>query len=684
LGVAYGAYALLEELGFAFLHPLAPLIPHGIATPTAAIARSGAPRWPVRGFQIHTMHPLELAELLNGFGPGGADDDAGWRAMLPEWERYLEWAVANRQNHVHWVLLESDTWSSFATSPVRQSRLQQLVQSVHDFGLLAGADVPIALQQQHAFRLITQTGTLSDELAQIHDRIDWLMAAGFDYLATENGTTEFTHPDDRRMLIWMDEVARWMDVAHHKPALIKAHASTGQTAPDFIDPSTGQPINFNFLPHFADTRLGVMPHTVETYALDDPAPTYGNTDFGYMRAFLQREAGRRSVIWHPETAYWISFDINVPLFLPVYAQNRLHDLRLIASDEDMGLVGTGTLAGSKIQGQIDFSSGWEWGYWLNDVVTARAAYDPLLGEVDETSALSASLDPIVRPFGAAKEQVRALLLQTMSLEKTLLIDGIVGGVAPQDIVRRNGQAYLQGFAAADDLSDLASSIPGMNTISTEPDRLGLVTIRSPLHGPPSYDQLRPLLQAMATEFDAVFQTASALAPQIPPEAAPLFSDLTDALEMTSLRAAQVYGLYDYVTDTPAGMGRSRLSDARAALDRAATVVQGREAHYRVPASRIASWRDNPTAYPYTYLWTAHSLYFWWRDEGKAVDAPLSPCYLNIVNPVQVGLGEGLLYDATLVLQTISNAFPLLGGLSECLTAPTSEPTFPQDNLRSRP
>lgn len=28
--------------------------------------------------------------------------------------------------------------------------------------------------------------------------------------------------------------------------------------------------------------------------------------------------------------------------------------------------------------QVNFDSGWEWGYWLSDVVTARASWDPLL------------------------------------------------------------------------------------------------------------------------------------------------------------------------------------------------------------------------------------------------------------------------------------------------------------------
>ena len=32
-----------------------------------------------------------------------------------------------------------------------------------------------------------------------------------------------------------------------------------------------------------------------------------------------------------------------------------------------------------VTGQVIFSSGWEWGYWLSDVVAAEAAWDPRVG-----------------------------------------------------------------------------------------------------------------------------------------------------------------------------------------------------------------------------------------------------------------------------------------------------------------
>jgi hypothetical protein len=40
----------------------------------------------------------------------------------------------------------------------------------------------------------------------------------------------------------------------------------------------------------------------------------------------------------------------------------------------------------------------------------------------------------------------------------------------------------------------------------------------------------------------------------------------------------------------------------------------------------------------------HSLYFWWRDYALAIlESPevYSPCFRNIQNPIDVGIGEGL-------------------------------------------
>ena len=680
IGESYGAYALLEHAGFAFLHPLQPISPSTLALPDA-IDDAQSPYWPIRGIHLHTMHPLELTDLLNGWGPNGVADAEGWNAQLPEWDRFLEWMLANRQNRVEWVLLTADSWADFADSEDRHKRLETLINHAHSWGIAAGADAPIALKQQHTWRLVRQTGTLPDEVAQIHARLDWLMSAGYDFFSTETGSSEFTHPDPARMLAWMNEAAIYVDQTWHRTATIKVHTSTGQTADGYLDPETGAPLNFNFLPHYADARLGVMPHTVQMYSLDDPAPTYGNANFDEIRRFLQLEAGSREVLWHPETAYWVSYDVDVPLFLPLYPERRVHDLDLLAGDEIAGRMGRGAHAGSRMQGQMFFSSGWEFGYWVNDVVAARAAWNP---QVEMGGAAFArALDAVVAPFGPQTESVRSILLQQADQQERLLVRGEVNGVAPSTIYKRTGQAYLQGWDAWDDIGAMITGIPNVPQIKTQPDKLGLIEMRNPFHDGPNYtNELAPLLAEMDDEFDQTATALEALVAGAPEHSRPLLAEIADASRMTSLRATQIRALYEYVggenTET-AGWRADRIAEARGARAKAAVIVARREAAFREPLARVAGWRKGPTAYDYGYVWTAHTLHYWWRDEGKALLRPVSPCYLNIVNPVDVAFGEGIFYDLAAGAADVATT---LGApaIADCLTAPATEPAYPPAGL----
>jgi hypothetical protein len=41
--------------------------------------------------------------------------------------------------------------------------------------------------------------------------------------------------------------------------------------------------------YYSDKRLGVYPHTVQFYGLDDYAPTYGNKNFTHILKYLLLE-----------------------------------------------------------------------------------------------------------------------------------------------------------------------------------------------------------------------------------------------------------------------------------------------------------------------------------------------------------------------------------------------------------
>jgi hypothetical protein len=534
----------------------------------------------------------------------------------------------------------------------------RLVDEAHRWGLTVGLNVPISQQQQHSFALIREIGDERKEVEQLSRRVDWVMSAGFDYISTVSGQSEFTHAEPRKMLFWMNELVKRVEDVHHRHAFITVHASTGQTADGFTDPRDGKPLNINFLPHFADRRLGIMPHTVQHYGVNDPAPTYGNDSFRPIYDFMSFEAGlgQRPVLWHPETAYWVSFDIDVPLFLPVYAERRVSDLRLIARDP----------VARRIGGQMIFSSGWEWGYWLNDVVAARASYDP---ETDAPSDLEATARILTKalPFGAATKDLVDVVVRTARDQKDLLIDGKVNGHSPRDLRLRNGQAYLQGFETWDEIQAIAERFGIKGAQMTQPNRAALQPSFFTT-GPDYGTEIAPLLAEVEGRHAARRVELERLRPAIPANARDLFDDLADSLAITALRARQIHALYDraYIGD------RNRLGHARATLDEAARIVAAREPRYRVPASRIAAWRENPTAYEFTYLWTVHSLYFWWRDEGKVTERPFSPCYKNFIDPVDIAIGEGLPTTlGSLVRQVTENTF--LAGVTECVDAPRREP-----------
>lgn len=118
-GAGYGCYEALQQMGFAFLHPLQPVIPSAVSCAGCSNATE-QPYWPVRGWHIHTEHPLELTDFLQGFDVAvNGSVVEPWESMMDDWLKFLDWSVANKINQVcemcpHSVhhLLTTPKWSS--------------------------------------------------------------------------------------------------------------------------------------------------------------------------------------------------------------------------------------------------------------------------------------------------------------------------------------------------------------------------------------------------------------------------------------------------------------------------------------------------------------------------------------------------------------------------------------------
>jgi hypothetical protein len=64
--------------------------------------------------------------------------------MMPDWHKFLEWLVANRQNAIEFLLLAADEWQDFVASPTRQQRLRNITDAGYLWGVAIAADIPIA------------------------------------------------------------------------------------------------------------------------------------------------------------------------------------------------------------------------------------------------------------------------------------------------------------------------------------------------------------------------------------------------------------------------------------------------------------------------------------------------------------------------------------------------------------
>jgi hypothetical protein len=116
----------------------------------------------------------------------------------------------------------------------------------------------------------------------------------------------------------------------------------------------------------------------------------------------------------------------------------------------------------------------------------------------------------------------------------------------------------------------------------------------------------------------------------------------------------------------------KIARAQKAVDIAVGVVARREASYKSKTDKITQWGANPTVYNYGYLWTVHSLYWWYRDEGNVTQEPGNACYMNIVNPANTVFAEGrdnTYYQWAQKLAELAG----LGSIKECLNPSMIEP-----------
>lgn len=576
-GMQYGAADIAEAAGHRFFHPVRPHAPETLELDRSGFGVEHCPDMARRGLHMHTLHPIE--GLFVFWEPGSNTD-------MEKAKRIIDWVVKNRGNHIQWVALSNitggdDRWTEHTT---------ELIDYAHARGMTTGLGVQLfgGANLQLAFDL-EDSSTIDPD--GVRARLETLTSPGPDLLNLSFGEFSGEEPET-----FVEAGTLAVELMHEvDPDIEVTTVIHVGNYDDLRIEYQGEEMLYYFL----GTLLGAKPwiHTTMYYNLfEDAGLAYLHEEFDEHRDYLL-EALRNDepVGYFPESAYWVAFDINVPTYLPLYIRSRFHDM-----DQVRQQVGPGAL-----QDHVLFSSGWEWGYWQNDIATLRMNYELPERWEDEVATW-------FTPWGAEGQVVSdAIIAAADRQHQALIVDRLAAYLAGRELIIDVGG--YQGIVSQPDRPSFA----GIQTMNEE--QLDEMSARVDKLAALSDD----LLAIAATVPASPYRTSVGPPPNI------WFPEVHQGLMVTGLRArfaSEVFGAA--VTLARGGDPQPELTAAAATMTDAAAQVDARHRALHWGAARITDQvDDNDTLYQFGYLAKADDLCFWEREliqmENEAGGTPQS-------------------------------------------------------------
>ena len=588
-GLAHALYALLQEkLGFFFVHPRETVIPCLDRWPAESEHTfTGIPKFDKKGFHLHTQHPTELTEALHD--PQTPDG----QAMIRE---YILWLARNQQNFFEFCLLETvnlSTWIPYA---------QDFVEYAHDRGVLCSVDLSLHMIQQHAFKLVEfPPKNFTRYEKQIDQRLDLLISAGFDFINMEFSIAEFIGGMEKLRIRLRQYI---VDKINQHPQ-VKLIGRTHVVKPEDEIGGKGR----NEQAGINDPERGNLIHTVMCYSLtDSSAPVYELENFSHLRQMLREENQVRETWYYPESAYWITFDNSIPLFLLPYLSARYQDIETVRS--------------MRIPGHVTFSSGWEWGYWLVDWSIARWSWEYRQDGRTIPQSPTSTIEDLF-PGNEIKTRFQNLL-----------------DIQNHYLISRNTLRLLCPHSFADGLPK-----PMNKQFQPRPEVYQEELAKNPGPGSDSLvlnwiGELSKFHNALAPHADALHTVPT----NVPGYAyagrrglllrelylsCAIFVNYIEHRRYTFL--AFVSGMHSKGKDLS-----PHLEKAEQIRKESMVIVREMEQNYRYPISVIARKHKSFTSYPYGYLYPVSKLHFWERHEEQLRRWEFNnPFMRNIWDPTRI-------------------------------------------------
>ena len=578
LGVQYGLAQLLEEAGFRFYHPRQSLVPATVKLP-ATSPRYGVtvtPRMKLRGLHLHTLHPIEAH--FDFWQPSPEHLEGA--------KRVIDWLVKNRGNYLQWSSL-ADIAGDPATMAAWQAHTRAIVDYAHARGITVGMDVQLfhSGNVQNAYDLLTDADLMAADTHPIMEqKLQPIFGdLPFDVLGLSFGEFFDADPD-----AFIQQLNNAYDAAKAVSPNVEVSARIHLgNAPSQHVTYMGQMLLYYFLVQFANPAIVPWIHTAMYYDLfEDAGGAYQFDQFTEHRDFLlKRLAAGQRVAYFPESAYWITFDDSVPVYLPIYMYTRWLDMNDIDQQSTMA-------GGAPLTEHAEFSTGWEWGYWQNDYVTLRMSYQT-------PDHWSQPIEEMLAPYGQKGAALAAAIAQLATIQHDALI----------------GQRLAPWLEGVDFLFESAWA----NGIISQPPRpspADVAAMTPDARAAFTASVLDPLDQ-LAAATDGVAATVAGLHLD---GGDPWLSEISDGIGVDAARVHFVAAIYRAAVDFADGKPTDSLfATADAALARAQKLVAHRHAHLHDPDSArlVAPDSINATVYKYGYLYYADTLCYWVRERAQA-------------------------------------------------------------------
>ncbi len=564
LGLQYGLADLLERMNYRFYHPYKSYVPSDLKSIQSIEIQKEwqEPEMIRRGLHLHTLHPIE--GYYDFWEPS---DEHLYRA-----KRVTDWMIKNRGNYIQWVGLDNITDNPIAHEAWK-SHTQAILEDVHRRGATAGIGVQLfgSGNLQNAFDLVDDVN--GNREAQISSRL-FLVLDDLDFDVLEMSFGEFFEEEPQEFI---DSVNQAYDVVQSVSPGIEM-ASRLHVGDDLQVTYDDQEMIYYFLAAYANPEITPWVHTVMYYNLFEPSNgAYHHADFTEHREFLfERLENGLPVAYFPESAYWVAFDNSVPVYLPMYVRSRWLDMFEIKTQSEQN-------GHSSLTDHTLFSSGWELGYWQNDVSTLRMNW-----AVPE-SYLSVFHDLFSNYSNG--EQLAQALFEFSELQKVAMID-------------RGLDAYTCGV---DNIMELGYS----QGIVSQPTRL---SFREMLEV--DVDDIVALQRSFQDYLSGIEQI------EFPDPIDIWQEEIANGLQMDVYRAQFMEQLLSAILVHRQGEdSTNQLTQASETLSKAQKLMDVMRSNAWDPNSeRLFTEGNNSTIYQFGYLHRASDLCYWQREQIQATNA----------------------------------------------------------------